>query len=204
MSSNNTREVWQGIIDIINHRGRTVKTENLSVQLAEEINGFFARFETPQQQHSSASALLPSSSSPGSCTAPFIVTKHDVRRVLLAVNPRKAAGPDRIHGKVLRPCAHQLTLIFTRIFNLSLDEAAIPSCLKSATIIPVPKKSPITSLNYYCPVALTPVIMKCFERLVLQHTKDYLPPEFDPHQFAYRANRFTEDAITLHSVLSGG
>uniref|UniRef100_A0A669B499 Reverse transcriptase domain-containing protein n=1 Tax=Oreochromis niloticus TaxID=8128 RepID=A0A669B499_ORENI len=46
--------------------------------------------------------------------------------------------------------------------------------------------------------------MKCFERLVLQHIKDYLPPEFDPHQFAYRANRSTEDAIAtaLHAVLS--
>uniref|UniRef100_A0A669EXY2 Reverse transcriptase domain-containing protein n=1 Tax=Oreochromis niloticus TaxID=8128 RepID=A0A669EXY2_ORENI len=186
--------------------GSTAKTENPSVQLAEEINSFFARFETPQQQHSSASALLPSSSShsPGSCTAPLTVTEHDVRRVLLAVNPRKAAGPDGVPGKVLRACAHQLTLIFTRLFNLSLDQAAIPSCLKSATIIPVPKKSPISSLNDYRPVALTPVIMKCFERLVLQHIKDYLPPEFDPHQFAYRANRSTEDAIAtaLHAVLS--
>uniref|UniRef100_A0A669EHA4 Reverse transcriptase domain-containing protein n=1 Tax=Oreochromis niloticus TaxID=8128 RepID=A0A669EHA4_ORENI len=204
LSSNNTREVWQGMQDIINHRGSTAKTENSSVQLAEEINSFFARFETPQQQHSSASALLPSSSSPGSCAAPLTVTEHDVRRVLLAVNPRKAAGPDGVPGKVLRACAHQLTLIFTRLFNLSLDQAAIPSCLKSATIIPVPKKSPITSLNDYRPVALTPVIMKCFERLVLQHIKDYLPPEFDPHQFAYRANRSTEDAIAtaLHAVLS--
>ena len=204
LSSNNTREVWQGMQDIINHRGSTAKTENPSVQLAEEINSFFARFETPQQQHSSASALLPSSSSPGSCTAPLTVTEHDVRRVLLAVNPRKAAGPDGVPGKVLRACAHQLTLIFTRLFNLSLDQAAIPSCLKSATIIPVPKKSPISSLNDYRPVALTPVIMKCFERLVLQHIKDYLPPEFDPHQFAYRANRSTEDAIAtaLHAVLS--
>uniref|UniRef100_A0AAZ1X703 Reverse transcriptase domain-containing protein n=1 Tax=Oreochromis aureus TaxID=47969 RepID=A0AAZ1X703_OREAU len=204
LSSNNTREVWQGMQDIINHRGSTAKTENPSVQLAEEINSFFTRFETPQQQHSSASALLPSSPSPGSCTAPLTIMEHDVRRVLLAVNPRKAAGPDRVPGKVLRACAHQLTLIFTRLFNLSLDQAAIPSCLKSATIIPVPKKSPITSLNDYHPVALTPVIMKCFERLVLQHIKDYLPPEFDPHQFAYRANRSTEDAIAtaLHAVLS--
>lgn len=120
------------------------------------------------------------------------------------MNPRKVASPDGVPGKVLRACTHQLTLIFTRLFNLSLDQAAIPSCLKSATIIPVPKKSPISSLNDYRPVALTPVIMKCFERLVLHHIKDYLPPEFDPHQFAYRANRSTEDAIAtaLHAVLS--
>ena len=66
------------------------------------------------------------------------------------------------------------------------------------------RKSTITSLNDYRPVALTQVIMKCFKRLVLQHIKDYLPPDFDPHQFAYRANRSTEDAIyvALHSALN--
>ncbi|XP_072769512.1 uncharacterized protein [Nerophis lumbriciformis] len=95
-------------------------------------------------------------------------------------------------------------ILFGLIFNLSLAQAVIPSCLKSSTIILVPKKSPITSLNDYRPVALTPVIMKCFERLVLQHIKDHIPPDFDPHQFAYRANRSTEDAIAvaLHSALN--
>lgn len=46
--------------------------------------------------------------------------------------------------------------------------------------------------------------MKCFERLVSQHIKSSFPPTFDPHQFAYRANRSTEDAITiaLHTALS--
>ncbi|KAF7643993.1 hypothetical protein LDENG_00229920, partial [Lucifuga dentata] len=44
--------------------------------------------------------------------------------------------------------------------------------------------------------------MKCFERLVSRHIKDCLPSACDPHQFAYRANRSTEDAITLQSTLS--
>lgn len=121
-----------------------------------------------------------------------------MRRVLLAINPRKAAGPDGIPGKVLGACAHQLSFIFKWIFNLSLAQAVIPPCLKTATIIPVPKKSPAVSLNDYRPE------VKRFERLVLQHIKDCLPPTFDPHQFAYWANRSTEDAISiaLHSVLN--
>ena len=92
--------------------------------------------------------------------------------------------------------------VFTSIFILSLKLAVIPPCLKTATIIPVPKKATTDSLNDYRPIALTLVIMKCFERLVLHHIKACLPPTFDPHQFAYRANRSTEDAIALHSALS--
>ena len=125
--------MWQGIQDITNYRGCAATTEDLSAPLAEELNYFSARFETSQQQHSSASALLPPS--PGSCTTPLTVEwwEHDVRQVLLAVNPKKAAGPDGVPGKVLRACAPQLTLIiFTRIFNLSLDKAVITSCLKSS------------------------------------------------------------------------
>lgn len=121
----------------------------------------------------------------------------------MAINPRKAAGPDGVTERVLRECAEQLSAVFTKLFNLSLSTATIPTCLKSATIIPLPKKEAISGLNDYHPVALTPVIMKCFERLVEQYSKASLPDTVDPHQFTYRANRSTEDAITttLHTAL---
>ena len=80
----------------------------------------------------------------------------------------------------------------------------VPRCLKKAVIVPVPKKSTIGGLNDYRPVALTSIVMKCFERLVLQHLKSCLPRDFDPKQFAYRANRSTDDAIStaLHLTLT--
>ncbi len=58
LSSNNSREVWQGIQYITNFRGCDASTEALSAPLAEELNCFFARFET-SQHHSSAPALPP-------------------------------------------------------------------------------------------------------------------------------------------------
>ena len=53
-----------------------------------------------------------------------------------------------------------------------------------ATIDPVPKKAKIMDLNDYRPVALTSVIMKCFERLVKDHITATLPATLDPLQFA--------------------
>ena len=46
--------------------------------------------------------------------------------------------------------------------------------------------------------------MKCFEKLFRSHISAALPHSLDPHQFAYRANRSTEDAtaIVLHTALS--
>ncbi len=81
----------------------------------------------------------------------------DVRKTLSRINPRKAAGPDNIPGRVLKDCAAQLTDVLTDIFNTSLSQAVIPTCLKSTTIIPVPKKSPVSCLNDYRPIAqITP------------------------------------------------
>ena len=46
--------------------------------------------------------------------------------------------------------------------------------------------------------------MKWFEKLVRKHIMSFLPLTFDSHQFAYRANRPTEDAVAtaLHAALS--
>lgn len=41
----------------------------------------------------------------------------------------------------------------------------------------------------------TPTVMKCFERLVLAHLNNCLPPTLDPLHFTYCQNRRIEDAI---------
>ena len=71
-------------------------------------------------------------------------------------------------------CASQISGIFTDIFNQSLRHCIIPKCFKQSTIIPVPKKSSVSCLNDYHPVALTSVIMKGFERLILAYIKSVI------------------------------
>ena len=120
------------------------------------------------------------------------------------IDPNKATGPDGVSGRILRSCADQLAGASTDIFTLSLQQAAVPTCLKTTTIVPIPKESAITCLNDYRPVALTPVIMRCFERMILAYIRDRIPVDLDSHQFAHQANRSPEDAvsITLHTALS--
>ncbi|KAK3520086.1 hypothetical protein QTP70_013044 [Hemibagrus guttatus] len=66
--------------------------------------------------------------------------------------------------------------------SLSTTEATVPTCLKTTTIIPMPKHSSAEGLNDFRSVALTPIVMKCFEKLVLSHLIASLPPTLDPHQ----------------------
>ena len=90
---------------------------------------------------------------------------------------------------------------YSDIFNWSLRECRVPTCFKSAVIIPVPKKPSITGLYDYRPVALTSVIMKILEKIICNHLSKVVC--LDPFQFAYRTNRSVEDAVSLgiHSIL---
>lgn len=108
-----------------------------------------------------------------------------MRSTLRRIDINKASGPDRIPGHTFKSCADQLAGVLTNIFNLSLKVA-------------------VKCLNDYRQVALTPIAIKFFERLVLSYSKATIPTLLDSHQFAYCRNRLTEDAIsmTLHISLS--
>ncbi len=131
------------------------------------------------------------------------ICEDDVSKVFRRQKIRRAKGPDDVSPACLKACAVQLSSIFTLIFNRSLELCEVPSCFKRSTIIPVPKKPKFTGLNDYRPVALTSVVIKPFERLVLAHLKDSTWPLLDPLQFAYRANRSVDDAVNmgLHYIL---
>ena len=113
------------------------------------------------------------------------------------LNSRKAAGPDNISPGLLKLCADQLSSVFTDIFNVFLSQCKIPHCFKKSTIIHVPKKSTASCLNDYRHVALTSVVMKTLERLVLQFLKSIIDPLLDQFQFAYRNNRSVDDAVAI-------
>ncbi|KAL0195209.1 hypothetical protein M9458_008781, partial [Cirrhinus mrigala] len=194
--SKDTRSLSQAIQTITDYKPLPQASDD-DTSLPDALNHFYSRFEI--QNNTPAQKLHTSPNDQVLC-----LSAADVRKTLSRINPRKAVGPDNIPGRVLRECAAQLTDVLTDIFNTSLSQAVVPTCLKSTSIIPVPKKSPVSCLNDYCPIALTPIMMKCFERLVMHHIKSSLPITLDPFQFAYRPNRSTDDAIssTLHLALT--
>eukprot|EP00061_Rhincodon_typus_P003362 g19906.t1 len=97
----------------------------------------------------------------------------------------------------------QLAGVSTNIFNPSLLRSEIPTYFNKTNIILVPKKNHVASLNAYRSVALTSIIMKFLDRLVMAHINSSLPDYVDPLQFTYRCNRSMADAIfqALHSSL---
>ncbi len=176
-------------------------------QLADNLNVFYCRFTAEKARLTTSTrsdhtfTYPPCNPPPSPTILPVLkVCVEDMKQVFRKQKSRKASGPDRISPACLKVCTDQLAPIFTQIFNRSLELCEVPCCFKRSTIIPVPK---ITGLNDNRPVALTSVVMKSFERLVLAYLKDITGPLLDPLQFAYRANRSVDNIVKmgLHYIL---
>ena len=129
---------------------------------------------------------LPSTSITGTASRE-IVTPRSLQPLVLSstlrrINTNKVTGTD-LSGWVLKLCAHQLAGIFLDIYNLSLQLALVKVCLRFSIIVPM-LSSVVTHYNNYNPVALTPVIMKCFDRIISRDIKDAIPMTLDRHWFA--------------------
>ncbi|KAI2650648.1 putative RNA-directed DNA polymerase from transposon BS [Labeo rohita] len=188
LSRNDSKSVWNGLKAITSYKRPSPSTE-ANLQLADDLNEFYCRFEkqktglTPYTHPDCPTAQLstPCPSIPPTVSQPALkICEGDVCKVFRKQMIRKAKGPDGVSPACLKACAVQLSSIFTLIFNRSLELCIVPSCFKCSTIIPVPKQPKTTGLNDYRPVALTSVVMKSFERLVLAYLKDITGPLLDP------------------------
>ncbi|KAL0147888.1 hypothetical protein M9458_056809, partial [Cirrhinus mrigala] len=181
-SNSDPRRMWQGIQAISDYKPSHSTPTATNVLFLNDLNDFYARFERDNKETATKIASSTDHS-------PITLTSSDVYTTLSRINARKAAGPDvSLGASSLGYSQTFLTCPLPKqLYQHALNLPQFPTCL-----------------NDYRPVALTPIIMKCFERLVLTHLKDSLQSSLDPHQFAYCGIRSTEDAVSiaLHSVLT--
>ena len=76
----------------------------------------------------------------------------------------KAAGPDGVSGRILKSYHKELSSVFHRRFQWSLDFNIIPTIWKASTVIPIPKIPKPAVLNHFRPI--TASVMKLFEGII--------------------------------------
>ena len=97
--------------------------------------------------------------------------------------------------------------MFQRLVRLG----SFPACWRQATVTPIPKGSPFSSVATYQPISITSVLSKMFERLVSVHLGRFMERSgvLPTTQFAYQKGLSTCDALlcvshTLQSELESG
>ena len=137
-ASSGTSRMRQGLQNITDYKRKPSHKLPSDASLPDELNSFYARFK--------ASNTEPRMRPPAVLDDCVIsLFEADVTKIFKQINIHKATGPDRLPGRVLRACTDQLASVFTAIFNISLTQSVMPTCLiKQITLLHVPKNTKVT------------------------------------------------------------
>ena len=100
------------------------------------------------------------------------------------LSPHSAAGLDCVPSSLPVNCAANLAPVLL-IFAHSLSHGVITKSGKRAAIIPIYKSGDKTVPSNYCPISLTSIICKNFERILRihrGHTKVHNYPQYNRNQ----------------------
>ena len=99
-------------------------------------------------------------------------------------------------GSAWREFAKELSPIVTSIFNLSIKSQTVPCFWKLANISPVPKETPLSSLNQLRPVSVTDIIIRLLEKIIyVADVKPVIRSYVSLDQFVYRESTNTSQAL---------
>ena len=103
------------------------------------------------------------------------ITEEMVHKKLQSLRSDKSPGPDKLHPRILKELANELTTPLTIIYNKCIDKGTLPSQWKEAIVTPIFKKGCKSDPSNYRPVSLTSVVCKVMERIIsesiLEHVK---------------------------------
>ena len=94
-------------------------------------------------------------------------TYVEVYGILNSLNIKTSTGPDDIPLYFIKMAASVLTFYLVFFISMSFKLGIFPTCLKTAKVIPVYKKGPVTKTENYRPISLLPTIAKVFEKILL-------------------------------------
>lgn len=198
----NSKKVWDTMKSMTGMRSpnKSIVTGN-DYKFANDLNSYFTRFESSDSLDKCNRILA--NIQPGPLDR-INITADEVRKIFKATNTKKAEGPDKCSPFILKNFAAELVPAWQPVFQLSIDTHTVPIAWKTSHIKPLPKIQSPKEHKDYRPIALTSVIVKALERLLLKHlqvicTNDKL----DSFQFAYKTGCGTEDAVaTLVHIIT--
>ena len=91
---------------------------------------------------------------------------NDISSIIKNLDSNKAHGCDNISIKMIQICGESIALPLKLLFETALKEKKFPDIWKLANMVPVHKKEEKTLLQNYCPISLSPIFSKIFERVI--------------------------------------
>ena len=135
----------------------------------------------------------------GETLLPLSITVSQVKKVIKCLDSSKSSGPDGVPVIVFKQLCPELAPILTSIFRRCVSVSEFPSCWKTASVVPVPKKgSDSCQPSSYRPISLLPIAGKIFEALINRRLVDFLEYNrlLSDAQYGFRHARSTGDLLS--------
>ena len=109
---------------------------------------------------------------------------------------RTATGSDDLPFWFWKEYALELTPVITHILNVCVVSEQVPKIWKTANVRPIPKETNISALDQLRPISVTDIIMRLFDRLILDfELRKPVSCFIHSDQFAYKKDCGTETAL---------
>ena len=178
LASNDTKPFWRYI--------KSQRQENCGVaplkensqlysdaqKKSEILNNQFTSVFTSDLHDKHSQTVLEGPSIPS--ISDITVSMAGVAKMLRNLNARKACGPDLIACLLLKELAEELAPIYTDIFQCSINSSELPSIWKTANVVPIYKKGPVSEAGNYRLVSLTCIPCKLLEHILCTHIRSHL------------------------------
>ena len=112
------------------------------------------------------------------------LNKEDVNKVFTKVNAKTVCWPRWCMFQITKSvCSSTLSGVYHTVYNV-IERRHCSSCMENFHDLSYSKNNSPSDLSDNKPIAITSVVMKCFEKIVLRHLLDHTRGMQDPFQFA--------------------
>ena len=179
-NTNNIKKTWEGINNIIKLKTTNkisptslINNKNKHISDPKDIANIFNMYFTSIASNIESKLIKTNNTfsdylknpNPHSIFLSPILPK-DIESEISSLKINKTPGPNSIPTNILKYITNEISKPLAIIFNLSLDKGVFPNILKTATVIPVHKKSSKLDCQNYRPISLLSNISKIFERIM--------------------------------------
>jgi exonuclease III len=123
------------------------------------------------------------------------ITSAEVQAAIRRLKCGKSSGKDEISSEHLAFCGGRIFDILCDFFNCCITHAYLPSQLLDTVIVPIikDKRADITDINNYRPIALTCIISKVLESIILSKYKHLLST--NSNQYGSKKGSSTDQCV---------
>ena len=180
---------------------KITEQDQINVQ-AETIEGHHGAEAITKMWQDHYTALLNSSPPSAVDLKAFVIeeeydpfTPEDVCSAVKSLKNGKSQGLDGIYAEHLKYAVDTLPVLLSMVFNSMLIHGHLPSKLMDTKISPIvkDKKGDLSSADNYRPIAVTCILSKVFELMILDRHKHAL--DTTANQFGYKPKHGTEFCI---------